>query len=608
MTSLATNAEVRSAGPFPRLRRGVARLSPLMGGRRPTLIIVAMVSTAAGIAEAGVLALIARIAAAMSGGLETAVRFGPFDLRSSTSSLLVIAAALAVVRLVLQLVVARLPASLSAQVQSRLRTRLFDAFLAASWTARSAEKEGHLQELMGGQTNQAGNAVIQVANGFSAALMFLTLAASAFVLSPGVAAAVMAMAALLFVGLRPLSRQVRRRSAATSAAYLMQATGVAESVRMAEEIQVFGATGAERSRIEAFVFSLEDNLIRMRTLSRIVPVLYESAVIIMLIAGLTLLYAIGTARLAVLGAVVLLLVRAASYGQQFQTAYQGLGESLPYLDRLTTVVDRYRSSERRQGHRHIDSIRSVSFEGVSFAYREDTLVLRDMNFHIEAGEAVGVVGPTGAGKSTLMQLLLGLREPTMGRYLVNGIPAAEIDDETWRRKVVYLPQEPHLLNATVSDNIRFFRDWVDDGAVERAARLAHIHAEIASWRNGYETVIGQRANAVSGGERQRLCLARALAGDPELLILDEPTSSLDARSEQLIQESLEGLRGHLTIVVVAHRLTTLGLCDRVMVIGGGHLEAFEHAESLYRSNDFYRHAVDLASIGNPALAPHDGNA
>jgi ATP-binding cassette subfamily B protein len=386
----------------------------------------------------------------------------------------------------------------------------------------------------------------------------------------------------------------------------MQATGVAESVRMAEEIQVFGATGAERSRIEGLVCSLEDNLIRTRTLSRIVPVLYESAIIILLIAGLSLLYAIGTARLAVLGAVVLLLVRAASYGQQFQTAYQGLGESLPYLDRLTTFVDQYRSSERYPGHRHIDSIRSVAFEAVSFAYREDTLVIRDMNFHIEAGEAIGVVGPTGAGKSTLVQLLLGLREPTMGRYLVNGSQASEIDDETWRRKVVYLPQEPHVLNATVSDNIRFYRDWIDDEAIERAARLAHIHVEIASWSNGYETVIGQRADAVSGGERQRLCLARALAGDPELLVLDEPTSSLDAHSEQLIQESLEGLRGHLTIVVVAHRLTTLGLCDRVMVIRGGHLEAFGRAESLYRSNAFYRHAADLASIGNPAFPGHDG--
>lgn len=596
-------------GRLRRVRGGVTKLSPLLGPRRSAVIVVAFVSAAAGLAEAGVLALVAGIAATMSGGSEgSAIRLGPLDLHESIPLLLAVAAALAVVRLVLQIVVARLPARLSAQVQTRLRTRLFDAFLATAWAEQANEKEGHLQELMGGQTLQVGNAVLQITNGLSAALMFLTLAASAFVLSPGVAAAVMATAAVLFAGLRPLSKKVRRRSAATSAAYVTQASGVAESVRMAEEIQVFGAAKAERSRVQGLVSVLEDNLIRTRTLSRIVPVLYESAIVIMLIAGLSLLYAVGAARLAILGAVVLMLVRAASYGQQFQTAYQALGESLPYLDRLTTVIERYRESERRPGHRPIDSIRSISFESVSFGYRPGTFVLRELNFHIEAGEAIGVVGPTGAGKSTLVQLLLRLREPSTGQYLVNAITASEIDDEMWRRKVVYLPQEPHLLGASVADNIRFYRDWVDDEAIEHAARLAHIHADIMSWSDGYETVIGQRANAISGGERQRLCLARALVGEPELLILDEPTSSLDAHSEHLIQESLGALRGRMTIIVVAHRLTTLGLCDRVMVIRNARLEAFEAAESLYRSNDFYRHAVDLGAVGSPAVATRAGGS
>ncbi len=123
--------------------------------------------------------------------------------------------------------------------------------------------------------------------------------------------------------------------------------------------------------------------------------------------------------------------------------------------------------------------------------------------------------------------------------------------------------------------------------------------DITSWADGYQTIIGQRADAVSGGQRQRLCLARALAGGPELLILDEPTSSLDPQSEHLIQESLEGLRGSLTLIVVAHRLTTLSQCDRVMVIRDGRLEAFAPAATLYDSNAFYRQAVDLAAAGRP---------
>ena len=253
---------------------------------------------------------------------------------------------------------------------------------------------------------------------------------------------------------------------------------------MAEEIEVFGAAPAERTRIDSLVGSLQERYVHTRTLSALVPILYQSAVIILIVAGLAFLYGIGTDRIAALGAVVLLLVRAAAYGQRLLTAYQGLGEALPYLDRLTQAIEHYRATARRPGHRPIDSVRTVGFESVGFEYRPQTPVLRDVSFAIQAGEAIGVVGPSGAGKSTLVQILLRLREPSAGAYVVNGVPAGEIEDEGWHRRVAYLPQEPHLLGGTVVENIRFYRDWIDDDAIVRAARLAHIHADIMSWADG----------------------------------------------------------------------------------------------------------------------------
>jgi ABC-type multidrug transport system fused ATPase/permease subunit len=288
-----------------------------------------------------------------------------------------------------------------------------------------------------------------------------------------------------------------------------------------------------------------------------------------------------------------MLVRASAYGQQLQTAYQGLGEALPYVDRVRKAVDRYEASAPAPGSRKLSEVRTLAFRDVSFSYRAGVPVLSSLSFEVEAGEAVGVVGPTGAGKSTLVQLLLRLRVPTDGAYLVNGLRAEELYLDDWHRKVAYVPQEPALLQASAADNIRFLRDWLEDAAVERAARFAHIHDEIESWSEGYKTAIGQRADAVSGGQRQRLCLARALADRPEILVLDEPTSALDLHSERLVQQSLEELRGGLTLFVVAHRLSTLALCDRVMVIRDGRLEAFEATGKLYESNAFYRQAVDL---------------
>jgi ATP-binding cassette subfamily B protein len=189
------------------------------------------------------------------------------------------------------------------------------------------------------------------------------------------------------------------------------------------------------------------------------------------------------------------------------------------------------------------------------------------------------------------------------------VDASDIAPENWHEQVAYVPQQPKLLHATVADNVRFFRDY-DEPAVERACRLARIHDEIMSWPQGYQTIVGPRADAVSGGQQQRICLARALISNPSLLVLDEPTSALDPRSEALIQESLESMRSELTLFIVAHRMSTLSICDRVMIVLDGKINAFAPLAELRRSNDYYRFASGLRS-GTPLAelstgAPTDG--
>jgi ABC-type multidrug transport system fused ATPase/permease subunit len=239
-------------------------------------------------------------------------------------------------------------------------------------------------------------------------------------------------------------------------------------------------------------------------------------------------------------------------------------------------------------------VRTLVFEDVSFAYEAGRPVLSEVSFEVAGGEAIGIVGPSGAGKSTLAQILLRLRAPDLGRYLLNGIPAEEFTSDDWHRQVAFVPQEPRLLHASVADNIRYFRN-LDDDAVERAARLAAIHDEIVKWPSSYETIVGPRVDAVSGGQQQRICLARALAARPEVLVLDEPTSALDPHSESLIHSSLAALKGELTLFVVAHRMSTAEICGRVMVIVDGRLEAFDTAALLRGTSPYYRSASALAA-------------
>jgi ATP-binding cassette subfamily B protein len=201
-----------------------------------------------------------------------------------------------------------------------------------------------------------------------------------------------------------------------------------------------------------------------------------------------------------------------------------------------------------------------------------------------------------------VQIVLQLRNPVDGRYLVNGLPVAEYSREDWNNRVAYVPQEPRLLHASVAENIRFFRD-LDDEAIERAGRLARIHEDIMGFSDGYDTLVGPRADAVSGGQQQRICLARALAAHPAVLVLDEPTSALDPHSETLIQESLTALKSELTLFIIAHRMSTLDMCDRVMVIVDGRLVAFDTRDLLREHNPYYRSAALIASGASQSTVP-----
>jgi ABC-type multidrug transport system fused ATPase/permease subunit len=274
---------------------------------------------------------------------------------------------------------------------------------------------------------------------------------------------------------------------------------------------------------------------------------------------------------------------------------------LPFVERVQNAMDSYASSTPARGKAPLREIETLGFDEVEYYYVPERPVLKNVSFEVRGGETIGVIGPSGAGKSTMVQIQLRLREPRSGIYGINGTNAFDIGFEDWHARVAYVPQAPKLLHATVADNVRFYREY-DDAAVERACRLARIHDEIMEWPKGYQTMVGPRADAVSGGQQQRICLARALVANPSLLVLDEPTSALDPRSEALIQESLESMRSQLTLFIIAHRMSTLTICDRVMVVLNGTIDAFDSLQELTASNEYYRFASGIAaSLSAPPL-------
>jgi ATP-binding cassette subfamily B protein len=576
------------------------RLSLLIGDRRWMVAGVALFSLMGGLVEAATLALVAALAASLVGHSKASSAHKTLSIlnfHTAPGTLILIGFGLCILRLLIQVPLSVLSARITADVQARLRTELFHAFSKSSWSVQSSDREGQLQEVMTGQVLQAVGGAAGTISLLTGVIQFTVLMVGAFVLSAVAAVSVGALSIGMFALLRPLRARGGRYSRELSRAQVAYAGGIAESNRVAEETHVFGADAAQRAKVARLVRRSQHYFFRAQLLGRLVTNGYQSLVYVLLVAGVGVLYLVGGGHAGSFGAVVLLLLRAGTTGQGVQGSYQALIQSLPFIERTQLALERYRKHGERFGETPLPAVEEIAFANVSFGYNPDSPVLTDVSFAINSGEAIGVVGPSGAGKSTLVQLLLRLRHPVGGSYLINGVAAEDFASEDWHRQVSYVPQEPRLLHASVADNIRFFRD-IDDEDVERAARLARIHDDIMSWPGQYDEMVGPRADAVSGGQQQRICLARALAARPEVLILDEPTSALDPQSEAFIGASLLAMRASLTLIIVAHRMSTLEMCDRVMVILDGRLAAFDTKAALQTSSEYYRHASQLSMIGN----------
>jgi subfamily B ATP-binding cassette protein MsbA len=238
----------------------------------------------------------------------------------------------------------------------------------------------------------------------------------------------------------------------------------------------------------------------------------------------------------------------------------------------------------------------IRVEHVSFAYDPRQPVLTGVSFEVASGELVAIVGPTGAGKTTMMNLIHRFYEPTEGRIRVDGMDLRQVTLDSWYRQIALVPQETILFGGTILDNIRYGRSDATEEAVREASRAAHAHDFIMSFPDQYETLVGEKGVNLSGGQRQRIAIARAVLKNPRVLLLDEATSSLDTESERLVHGALEQLMKGRTTFVIAHRLTTVQGADRILVLDKGRLvETGTHQELMARQGLYqYLYNVRLA--------------
>jgi ATP-binding cassette subfamily B protein len=239
----------------------------------------------------------------------------------------------------------------------------------------------------------------------------------------------------------------------------------------------------------------------------------------------------------------------------------------------------------------------IRFDRVNFAYTAERPILQDVSFQVLPGQRIGIVGPSGTGKTTILNLILRLYDPQEGVIYLDGTPLRQLQQQAFRRHIALVTQEPFLFNDTVRQNILFGRLDASDEEIETAARLANAHEFIMDLPQGYDTLVGERGVKLSGGQKQRICIARAFLANPRVLLLDEATASVEPESEALIQAALERLMQDRTTIIVTHRLSLVRDCDRILVIDEGRVIESGRHEQLIEQNGWYARMYRLQMEG-----------
>jgi ABC-type multidrug transport system fused ATPase/permease subunit len=568
--------------------RSIARTLGL-GSLRLQIVAFTLLSIVGGLSQAVLLVLISEIAVAEVEGKHSVHALG----RSfSPASGLVVAFLALLLFASSSIVGVLLSTSVSRQALTVTRTRIVTGFFRSNWSLQSTERLGHLQQLLTGNSNATGQAVQNMSAGLQSLLMVFGLLGVALTVDPVAAIGVIGVGIVLSLILRPLNVRSKRANRELSFVTRAMATQVTEYTRLSRDFRLFGVETQVMDKLRKLIQDTGHVYRRTQLLSNIVPVLYQSIALGFVILAIVFLAGAGHAKFAELGAILLLVLRSVSYGSNLQTSVQGIRSSQGMLEDVMRDLRRFDEARISPGERVPETF-GVDFDSVEYSYDGVTLALSGITMHIPEGKIIGVLGPSGSGKTTISQLLLGLREPTSGRATIGGEDAAAISRSDAHCTVALVPQEPVLLQGSIIDNIRFFRNFEEREVID-ASRSANLHEDVLRMPAGYDTPVGEGGSALSGGQKQRLAIARALIGSPKLIVLDEPTSAVDGRTEQLIRQTLSELREHVTVVIISHRIETTAQCDLLLVLANGKIADYGErdavlAGSAYRNIVLSRH-------------------
>ncbi|HFD15956.1 MAG TPA: ABC transporter ATP-binding protein [Rhodospirillales bacterium] len=562
-----------SAARLPAAIRGIFTLP----GSRPLLVIACLLVASAleGIGIATLLPVLAMAAGQEPGGsgLQAFLvrALGAVGLPPTLGVLTAVMTLLLTAKAAMMVLVQRIVAFRAAAVTAALRRRLVARILAARWTCFVSQPIGRFTNVLVNEITRVSRGYLAAADCIAFAIQGLAYFALSFLVSWKIALFGVAVSAAIAVLLRAFID--RARTSGKRQTRHAEAMGVVfnETVANMKPIKAMG-------REEHFLAFIDDRIRRMKRALRrqasdaqALTYIQEGALVLLLAGGFYVAHVLWRIPVAELIVSAIVLRRTVASFTKVQKAYVRavqLEPSFLAVERLLEETGR-EAEVLPAGGRRPTLDRGIRFRSVTFAYDAERPILRDVDLEIPARSVTVLAGPSGTGKTTFLDLVLGLIAPERGAILVDGVPLAEIDLRAWRRMVGYAPQDLTLLHASLRDNIRLGDPSIDDATIEEALEIAEALEFVRRLPRGLDTTVGARGMRLSGGQRQRIALARALVGRPALLVLDEVTSALDPAVERRVCANLRALTGRMTILSVTHRPAWFDIADRILELENG---------------------------------------
>lgn len=490
------------------------------------------------------------------------------------------------------------------------RTDLFKAMFDAQWRYFSQQKTGELLNTLLNETARLSTAFYLISLAVAGAFFIATYLVVAFFASWQVALSITVFGVAMSLAVRPMIRRAQNMGEEVTQLNRTMHVLISEFLAGAKLIK---ATASEERATHMFV-----NLVKRTSLLErntafhpsLIRAVYEIAATAILGGGMWVGFVWMNVSPAAILVVIFVFMRIYMRLSEVQQCFQNLHANFaPAIVPLSQALDRARLEVETESAGAIvapplpsgTAGATIRLSNVSVRYR-DRPALSSISLEIKSGTVIGVAGPSGAGKSTLIDSILGLVPIESGEIEIDGRSLSELSLRGWRRAIGYVAQDTFLFNASIADNIRWGNPHATEAEIETAARRAHADEFVRALPQGYQTEVGDRGVRLSGGQRQRIGLARALVGKARLLILDEATSSLDSEAERAVLDAIDELRGQLTVIMVAHRLSTLRNADFLCLIENGQLLETGRWDQLIRQGTRFNEFWTLQSDANQMLA------